>query len=386
MQVAFLTGSTHGIPRLGGEARIYHIARTLASSGIQVDLYGSRFDNELISSHMSQRQSFAGWSGGDWYPLSLKSSLAMVKNLPSITHRRRTFVDYDAILTELGTAWQILFNKWIVGVPLVLDEHNVEWDLLRQQELSTGRPQPWRRLRSYERICHRVFDHVLVVSRHDEDVFEAEGTSKEKMRVIPNGVDTSLFHPDFEAGQLIRKRIRVGPDTPLLMYMGSMKFFPNVDAVDALLGSIFPKSRQTVPSLRLMLTGPGTTELPVTNDDETIVTGVVERTSLPSYINAADICLAPLRFGSGTRFKILEWMACGKAIVATKKAVEGIEVTHQDNIILEDNVSKYPGWISELALDVKIRERLGTRARAFIEERYSWEKCIQPLGELLRNL
>jgi glycosyltransferase involved in cell wall biosynthesis len=386
MKVAFLTGSTHGIPRLGGEARTYHLAKFLASSGVDVGLFGSRFEEELIGSRMSQFQSFRSWSGGDWYPVSMKSSPALLRNIPPLIRLSQVWKSYDVIISELGSAWQALCSKQISHLPTVLDEHNVEWHLMRQQETSTGKPYPWRRLRVYEKICHRAFDHVLVVSAFDKTIFEASGTPSRKMTVVPNGVDTAAFREDAELRQTIRDKYRLEQNEPLVMYMGSMKFFPNIDAVGTLLARIYPKARALIPNLKLMLTGPGTEGLASSSRYEVILTGVVDRASLPSYINAADVCLAPLRFGSGTRFKILEWMACGKAVIATDKAAEGIEVTHGDDVILENDVERYPAWISDLCRDHGLRTRLGRNARNLVEKKYAWEKCMAPLGELLRRL
>ncbi|MGP8056030.1 MAG: glycosyltransferase family 4 protein [Nitrososphaerales archaeon] len=386
MRVAFLVGSTHGIPRLGGEARVFHMAKFLATSGIEVDLFGSRFQEELIGHNMSQCQSFRSWSGGDLYPLSMKSLLGLTKTIPSLIRQTRVLRGYDAIISELGSAWQVLGSREICRLPMVLDEHNEEWHLMRQQEISLGKPYPWRRLRAYEKICHAAFDHVLVVSAIDKLAFEANGTPGRKMTIVPNGVDTAVFRPNAGLGQIIRKEYRLGQDDLLLMYMGSLKFFPNVDAVSSILRTIYPKARAILPNLKLMITGPGSENLSNSTPYEVISTGVVDRSSLPSYINAADLCLAPLRFGSGTRFKILEWMACGKAIIATRKAVEGLDVTHEDNVILEDDIEEYPALISQLCRDHDLRATLGKNARVLVEKTYGWEKCFTPLEELLRRL
>ncbi|MDA4123006.1 MAG: glycosyltransferase family 4 protein [Thaumarchaeota archaeon] len=386
MKVAFLSGSTHKIPRLGGEARIYFMAKCLAASGIQVDLFGSTFSDELIGPNMSQSRSFRGWSGGDWYPISARGIPTVVKNAPSLVHQNSVLQGYDAIISELGSAWQGLCLKPVNRLPMVLNEHNVEWHLMRQQEQSLGRPFPWRRLRVYEKVCHATFDNVVVVSELDRDIFEADGTPGRKITVVPNGVDLDTFSPAAGPRREVRARYQLEEETPLLMYMGSMKFFPNVDAVSSLLDVIYPRARTLVPNLRLMLTGPGYEDAKVSIPKDVILTGSVEHFSMPPYINASDICVAPLRYGSGTRHKIIEWMACGKPIIATRKAVEGIEVTSGDNLILEDNLDQYPSLISNLWRDPLLRNRLGENARVFVEKTYGWEACVAPLERFLRSV
>jgi len=386
LKIAFLTGSTHKVPRLGGEARVFHLAKTLASGGISVDLFGSRFGEELLGPDVSQFQAFRTWSGGDWYPLSIKSVPTLVKNVPSLARLGGLLRGYDAVISELGCAWQALCCKQINSTPVVLDEHNVEWSLMRQQEISAGVPHPWKRLRLYERICHEAFDDVIVVSAVDRAAFEAGGTPATKMTLVPNGVDTHIFRPDAEAGRVVRKECGLRNDDLVVMYMGSLKFFPNIDAVNSILKKIYPRAQAMIPNLKLLITGPESEDLRDPTSHDIISTGVVDRSLLPSYINAADVCLAPLRFGSGTRYKILEWMACGKAIIATRKAAEGIEVSHGDNILLEDDVDQYPKLISELLGDQVLRTELGDNARHFAVENYDWDKCVAPLGELLRRL
>jgi glycosyltransferase involved in cell wall biosynthesis len=386
MKVAFLAASTHSIPRLGGEARIYHMAKFLASRGIGVDLFGTSFGEEIMEANMAQRRSFKRWSGGDWYPFSARSLLPVIRNAPSLIRQNKQLKTYDVIISELGSAWQALVSKPVDRLPIVLDEHNVEWLLMRQQQISVREPHPWKRLRAYERICHGAFDQILVVSPIDKALFAAEGTPETKMTVVPNGVDTDVFRPNAELGGMIRDRYGLRRDDPVVMYMGSMKFFPNIDAVGSILNTIYPRARAIVPNLKLMITGPESERLPNSIPNQVILTGVVDRSSLPSYINSADLCLAPLRFGSGTRFKILEWMACGKAIISTRKAAEGIGVTHGENVILEDDLEKYPALISDLVHDRVLRTKLGQNARILVEKEYGWEECVAPLERLLGRL
>lgn len=362
------------------------MAKFLASRGITVGLFGSRFAMESLGTSISQFQYLDRWSGGDWYPLSIRSSPTLIRSIPSLLRKSQVLETYDAIVSELGAAWQVLGFKGISHMPIILDEHNVEWYLMRQQEFSSGVPKPWSRLRTYERICHATFDHVLVVSEVDKMTFESDGTPLQKMTIVPNGVDTTVFRPNFKLGQKIRSDYGLRQDDCLVMYMGSLKFFPNVDAVSSILKTIYPKAMAIVPNLKLMIVGPGSEDLTKSAPHEIISTGVVDRSLLPSYINSADVCLAPLRFGSGTRFKILEWMACGRAIIATKKAVEGIEVTHDENIILEDDLGEYPTLISNLCYDHDLRTKLGKNARDFVERTYAWENCVAPLERLLRHV
>jgi len=362
------------------------MANSLGAHGVGIGLFGSNFAKESLGRGVSQFQSKGSWSGGDWYPLSALNLPTLVRNIPSLVSRGRMIQDYDVVISELGSAWQAIWFKSFNRVPILLDEHNVEWHLMRQLQVSSGNPHPWERLRTYERVCHRIFDHITVVSNVDKHSFEAEGTPSHKITTVPNGVDTGEFRPDATAREQLRSEYGVQNDCPLLMYMGSFKFFPNVDAINTILRTIFPQAKELIPNLRLMVIGPGSESIPLGGTPDIISPGVVERSVLPSYINCADICIAPLRFGSGTRFKILEWMACGKAVIATRRAAEGIDVTHGKDIILEDDTSKYPVLVSNIWKDGELNAAIGRNARTLVEENYSWEKCIAPLERSLRTL
>jgi glycosyltransferase involved in cell wall biosynthesis len=108
--------------------------------------------------------------------------------------------------------------------------------------------------------------------------------------------------------------------------------------------------------------------------------------NLKQVIAEADICIAPIRSGSGTRLKILEYMAMGKPVISTSKGAEGIEYTDGLNIIIEDTIDKYPEIIRQLLDDEKKRGALGREARKLIEEKYNWDLYRKPLEKIYRRV
>jgi glycosyltransferase involved in cell wall biosynthesis len=102
-------------------------------------------------------------------------------------------------------------------------------------------------------------------------------------------------------------------------------------------------------------------------------------------IAEADICIAPIRSGSGTRLKILEYMAMGKPVIATSKGAEGIEYTDGLNIIIEDTIEKYPEVIQALLDDEMRRSTLGREAVKLIKEKYDWDLYRKPLEKIYRD-
>ena len=107
---------------------------------------------------------------------------------------------------------------------------------------------------------------------------------------------------------------------------------------------------------------------------------------IKSVIASADICIAPIRSGSGTRIKILEYMAMGKPVITTSKGAEGIEYTDGLNIIIEDRIENYPEIIRHLLDDEKKRLALGREGRKLITEKYDWEMYRKRLEKIYRDV
>ncbi len=99
--------------------------------------------------------------------------------------------------------------------------------------------------------------------------------------------------------------------------------------------------------------------------------GYVENTK--EFIMKSDICIAPLRYGSGTRLKILEYMAMGKPIISTSKGAEGIDYTENKNIIIEDDFDAFSEKIRIVLDDKRLRDDLGKNAMDLIKQKYNWE-------------
>jgi glycosyltransferase involved in cell wall biosynthesis len=101
-----------------------------------------------------------------------------------------------------------------------------------------------------------------------------------------------------------------------------------------------------------------------------VVTGAVE--DIRPYLAKAALCVVPLRSGSGTRIKIFEAMAMGKAVVSTTLGAEGLPVRHGENIILADDPADFARRVVDLLRDPPHRQRLGQAARQLVEESYGW--------------
>jgi sugar transferase (PEP-CTERM/EpsH1 system associated) len=264
---------------------------------------------------------------------------------------------------------------------VVFDDHNCEYVLQRRvffTDLTAPARWPgtayscvqWLRLRRYEaQVCQRA-DRVLTVSDADAEALRRLVPGLDPS-VVPNGIDTRRYHPE-----AVETRSRENS----LVFTGTMDFRPNVDAVLWFVKEALPLIQAEIPDVHFYIVGqrPHRRLDPLKDNPRVTLTGFVE--DVRPYIANAELYVAPLRMGGGTRLKLLEAMAMGKAIVATRLGAEGYPVTDGHELVLADTATEFSEGVVSLLQSPKRRAALGRTARAFVEQRYDW-RAIVPLVE-----
>jgi len=265
---------------------------------------------------------------------------------------------------------------------LVFDDHNAEY-VLQRRAFETDRRDPrrwvgalysliqWRKLRRYEAMVLRKADRVIAVSQADREALRRLAPEV-PIAVIPNGVDLDYYRP-----QAVRP-LPLGPHS--LVFTGKMDFRPNVDAVLWFWREVLPLIRAQIPDVHFYVVGqrPHPRLRPLLYDPAVTITGYVD--DVRPYIAGATLCVVPLRIGGGTRLKVLEAMAMGKAIISTSLGCEGFELTPERELAVADEPEDFARRTVELLRDEATRREMGQRARRFVEERYDW-RLIVPLLE-----
>ena len=236
----------------------------------------------------------------------------------------------------------------------------------------------WRRLHRYEAEVCRLADHVLAVSDADAVALQAlvPGLG---VTVVPNGVDTRAYR-----SQSPKSKIRgSGSD---LVFTGTMDFLPNVDAVLWFTRKVLPRVRAQAPGAHLFVVGqrPHRRLDGLRSDPAVTLTGWVE--DVRPYIAQAAVYVAPLRIGGGTRLKLLEAMAMGKAVVATRLGAEGYPVTDARELLLADTPADFTAAVVTLLRSPERRAELGQTARAFVERLYDWRVIVPRVETVYRRL
>jgi sugar transferase (PEP-CTERM/EpsH1 system associated) len=273
------------------------------------------------------------------------------------------------------------------GPAVVFDDHNAEY-LLQQRAFATDRRHPrrwlaalysfvqWQKLRRYEALTCRLADRVVAVSEADARALERLVPGL-RPTVVPNGVDVESYRtyatpPEFPP---LRQ--------PALVFTGKMDFRPNVDGVLWFWQEVWPLVRARAPEAHFYVVGqqPHPRLAPLREDPTVTVTGFVP--DVRPYIAHAVVYVIPLRIGGGTRLKVLEAMAMGKAIVSTSLGCEGFPLRSGEHLLMADTPSAFAEAVLALLQDPSRRQALGAAAQALAAAQYDWAAIVPRLEEVL---
>jgi glycosyltransferase involved in cell wall biosynthesis len=255
----------------------------------------------------------------------------------------------------------------IKNLPLVCVHHDAQSVLLtRRAAVEAG---VWRRAdvrhpaglmaREEGLWCPKV---TLNVTVSEADARALAGVAPAaKFAVVPNGVDTEFFRP---AGPV--------PEKAEVVFVGGTTWFPNRDALEYFAREVLPRIHAIGMRPRVRWVGRSTSaEQRLFGGLGIELTGYVD--DIRPHVQPAGCYVVPLRVGGGTRVKILDAWAMGKAVVSTSIGCEGLAATDGLNILIRDDPTAFAEAVAEVLRDPTLRSALGDQARRTVEERYSWD-------------
>jgi glycosyltransferase involved in cell wall biosynthesis len=265
--------------------------------------------------------------------------------------------------------------------PLVVFTHNVESEIWRRHAETSGNPASrqllgvqWERMLRFERDALSRADLILAVSDADAQTFARlypAAVRGKAVHVVQTGVDTDYFSP------------RPEPPSPAhLVFTGSMDWLPNEDGMVHFVQSVLPLIRHAEPGVTLSIVGRAPTPAVRALAGEGIeVTGRVE--DVRPHVARGAVYVVPLRIGGGTRLKIFEAMAMGRAVVSTAIGAEGLPVTPGRDIVIADEPEAFAREVVALLRDRERRKTLEGAARALVVENYDWSAVAGQLESAL---
>lgn len=385
MNVLYLSPRLPWPPRSGAKLRDYHFARCLGRETALTYAYfspdGERtltqkempFCREILAvekpASYGLRTVLAGLFGTTPLPVLNYRSARMTAALADVLTRSAV----DVIHVDSPHMYQYAVNRGTLPDRIVVcNWHNIESEAMaRYASTVNSVARRWYaqvtadKLRRLERQMLRDADgHIVCSEREREQLLRLVPDAR--IHVAENGVDTAFFQP--RAGQL--------PTAVRLVLVGTMDYFPNVDAAQLFVREIWPHVRRAFPEAILTIVGanplPAVKELARTAGVS--VTGTVDDVR-PFYQDAL-AAVVPIRTGGGTRLKILEAMSTGTAVISTEVGAEGLAVTSEQDILFASQADP-ASWVRQIAALCEQPERrsaLLKNARALVVERYSWDR------------
>jgi glycosyltransferase involved in cell wall biosynthesis len=310
------------------------------------------------------------------WPIGRYVTTEMQKTLETIQE-----VNFDLVLFEhiFMAEYRDLFSTCTV-----LEEHNIESNILKQlarirpssMEISEERISEqkerallhatWMHVAKYEDQTWPKFPLRITVSENDKQELDRRCPTGRTI-VIENGINTQSIMPVANNG------------SQKILFMGSMDYMPNVDAVFYLREHILPRIWQRDPTISLVIAGrkpPQTVRNLASNPRIEVFANPEDMSEI-----AKDCCLTivPLRIGGGTRIKIPHSMAMGLPVVSTSLGSEGLSVVDGLHILIRDEPEQFANAVLQIISDPALRNNLRTNGRRLVEERYDWSRMFERL-------
>ena len=364
----------------GGKIRTTEVLRNLKGGEFEVTL-ACPANEARQREHQSELQALADrlvcWSepmqGALWH---LRRAAGLLSKLPASVASDRNRAGRKLVARELSEAVDVAVFDFAHAAVLappampaasVLFTHNVEAEIF-ERHIAVARNafarRLWinqtRKMIDFERTALRRFDAIIAVSERDRQAF-ADRYDATHVATIATGVDLARFVPTSR-----------GADRRCV-FIGSMDWLANVDAIRFFMDSVWPLIAQAVPDARMTVVGrTPPRELVVAAERRALhwtFTGYVD--DIRPHVAGAALSVIPLRVGGGTRIKAYEAMAMGVPVVSTGIGVEGLPLDPGQHYLLADTAEEFAAAVVRVLLSPEVGEQLAATARALVEARFS---------------
>lgn len=374
MRVLFIAGACPYPPDSGGTVRTYNLLRRvcetheitlIAPAKPGVDL-NSAFNGRLkhVVAVLPPVRTLAGLLR------------AIASPLPYIVKAHENCAMDDAVLGTLEAGeFDLIHCDSISAVPAVptdvrlpkvFNAHNVEamiWERYVQEErrvwMSPVLSSQLEKVRAYEARLPRLFDSCVVVS--DSDRAQMRRYGFKHAQVVRNGVDLDYYEPLPDASE------------PQLTFVGSLDWRPNQDGLRWFLETTWPLIQAAAPSARMTVVGRRPPRWMPGFCSRHGARLAADAPDVRPHLAETSVVVVPLRIGGGSRLKILEAMAAGKPVVSTSIGAEGLDVRHEEHILISDDPQDFAHTTVHLLNDAARRQALARAGRELVEAEYGWD-------------
>lgn len=264
-------------------------------------------------------------------------------------------------------------------LPVILVEQTIEYLGYEDFAEKITKRLPWLRpllnldiakIRFWEKHYWKMCDRLVTVSEDDRQFIRQVEPDITKIDVVSNGVDMDFFN---------QKR-KVDVHKPTILFVGTFHWLPNVEAVEYLVEKVWPLVKQAVPEATLRIVGSSPTKKILgyqKSDPQIVVTGRVP--DIRDEYAQANVLLATVFSGKGTRYKVLEAMASETPVVGTAIALEGIQAQPNKQFLLGNNADELAQQTITLLQDQHQQREMGEAGRRFVSQNFSWKRIAKDL-------
>ncbi|MCZ7399985.1 MAG: glycosyltransferase family 4 protein [Candidatus Methanoperedens sp.] len=264
------------------------------------------------------------------------------------------------------------------NIPFIISEHNVESIRLLEEGNVSG-----SNIKLIERNVCNFANFISTVSDKDKEELRKIGVIS-PIKVIPNGIDYGRYQITNEDKERLRKKYGIKKEDIVLIFHGTLSYLPNLIANKLSKEFIFPNLNKIQKNLKLLLIGPGRS---LNIGSKIIELPEIPFGELPIHLSMGDIGIVPLIAGSGTRLKIIEYLALGIPTVSTKVGAEGLPISDGENIIIaKDAKDDFIEKTYKLINDSQLRKRLNENGKKLAKEKLDWNVVLKGYLEIYKEL
>lgn len=310
-------------------------------------------------------------------------------------HANRGLLSHDLVYArDYHVALACTLARTIFRKPLIYEINGIPSEEWLMKGDTILRRVMARVIRELERLAARHADSIVTVTHGLRAYLVSRfGVEPMKISVIPNGVDTMVFHPMHDTGSRERLRTRIGiqKDNPLVLFVGNLAPW---QGVSTLLDSI-PLVRSQVPRARFVIVGEGALRPDLERQTRRMnlekhvsFTGMISHDQVPHYIHIADVCVSPFVTRRNNRIglsplKIYEYMACGKAVVSSRIAgLDFIEETGSGILVDPEDPEDLARGIAMVLLNPERRAAMGRNGARVALQECDWRKRAREILEI----
>jgi len=267
--------------------------------------------------------------------------------------------------------------------PIILVEQTIEYlgyESYAKQAFPLLRPLlnlDIAKIKRWETYYWEQADQLIVMSEQDKDFIKRKTQAKNDIAVVANGVDANWFS----------EKPKVRHADPTVLFVGTFKWLPNREAVRFLVHKVWPHILSSLPKAKLHIVGNGPTD--EIRNFETQYPNIIVKSRVEDIRDAfavADVLVAPVFSGKGTRYKVLEAMASGTPLVATPTAVEGLHLRENTHVLIGKTGKELADQTLLLLKSKELRAKLAQASKLFVQKNFDWQSISTQLDIIYRRI